>query len=405
MWGCPRHMAALKAAIAAKYSSPAEQEEELDILVAERIKDRWTYDGIDWNGERVADEVLERVESLESSNKKVVKLSITGYSLGGMIARYMIGILQKKGFFDNVEPVNFCTFATPHLGLLKYPTVISWFVNCVGSRLLSKTGEQFFCQDRYDGGRPLIEVMADPNDIFYQGLAQFKHMRLYANAINDVTVPYCTSAIEIRDVFAEYVCNGLEITKLEIYPYVLEKFTLPDSAPPKPAPWTSEWFDRIRPIPLLPPTVHLKFPYNLVVYSLLPLLAVPALLYLVSYCTLHNHRSRARVEKLESDATFRERLAAAYRSMEQEIERVSLPVDEETNEQLPVIKIKLHPVVTPLQKRMAKSLNNLPWKKECAFFPWVRNSHAMIVGRDANIFPQHKKGESVVKHWADHFNL
>lgn len=102
-------MAALKAAIAAKYSSPAEQEEELDILVAERIKDRWTYDGIDWNGERVADEVrhtvpalrpssvkprhqvLERVESLESSNKKVVKLSITGYSLGGMIARYMIG--------------------------------------------------------------------------------------------------------------------------------------------------------------------------------------------------------------------------------------------------------------------------------------------------------------------------
>lgn len=142
-----------------------------------------------------------------------------------------------------------------------------------------------------------------------------------------------------------------------------------------------------------------------VVYSLLPLLAVPALLYLVSYCTLHNHRSRARVEKLESDATFRERLAAAYRSMEQEIERVSLPVDEETNEQLPVIKIKLHPVVTPLQKRMAKSLNNLPWKKECAFFPWVRNSHAMIVGRDANIFPQHKKGESVVKHWADHFNL
>lgn len=109
MWGCPRHMAALKAAIAAKYSSPAEQEEELDILVAERIKDRWTYDGIDWNGERVADEVrhtvpalrqfsvkprhqvLERVESLESSNKKVVKLSITGYSLGGMIARYMIG--------------------------------------------------------------------------------------------------------------------------------------------------------------------------------------------------------------------------------------------------------------------------------------------------------------------------
>lgn len=141
------------------------------------------------------------------------------------------------------------------------------------------------------------------------------------------------------------------------------------------------------------------------VYSLLPLLAVPALVYLLSLCTFHNHRSRARVEKLEADVTFRERLAAAYRSVEQEIERASLPVDEETSERLPIIKIKLHPVVTPLQKQMAKSLNQLPFKKECAFFPWVRNSHAMIVGRDANIFPQHEKGESVVKHWADHFIL
>lgn len=109
MWGCPRHLAALKAAITAKYPQPDKSGEELDVLVAERIQDRWTYDGIDWNGERVTDEVrqfffllsdnsqfnlaqvLERVETLESENKKVTKLSITGYSLGGMIARYMIG--------------------------------------------------------------------------------------------------------------------------------------------------------------------------------------------------------------------------------------------------------------------------------------------------------------------------
>jgi predicted alpha/beta-fold hydrolase len=101
-------MAALKAAIVAKYPKPDKRGEELDVLVVERIKDCWTYDGIDWNGERVTEEVrhtfrlsdnsrlnftqvLERVETLESENKKVTKLSITGYSLGGMIARYMIG--------------------------------------------------------------------------------------------------------------------------------------------------------------------------------------------------------------------------------------------------------------------------------------------------------------------------
>ena len=36
----------------------ADEGVELDVLVAEANRDQSTYDGIDWGGERVADEVL-----------------------------------------------------------------------------------------------------------------------------------------------------------------------------------------------------------------------------------------------------------------------------------------------------------------------------------------------------------
>lgn len=57
MWGNPRHLAALKAAITTKYAEPTDQGEELDVIVAQSIKDCATYDGIDWGGERVTEEV------------------------------------------------------------------------------------------------------------------------------------------------------------------------------------------------------------------------------------------------------------------------------------------------------------------------------------------------------------
>jgi len=66
-----------------------------------------------------------------------------------------------------------------------------------------------------------------PDRIFYQALALFKHVRIYANAyvsqvplgnytlmtcsIMDITVPYITAAIETEDPFAGEETNGLEV--------------------------------------------------------------------------------------------------------------------------------------------------------------------------------------------------
>lgn len=57
MWGQPSHLNALKEAIQAKHPEPNQDGEDLDILVAETNQSGATYDGIDWGGERVADEV------------------------------------------------------------------------------------------------------------------------------------------------------------------------------------------------------------------------------------------------------------------------------------------------------------------------------------------------------------
>lgn len=37
-------------------------------------------------------------------NRKVEKISMIGYSLGGLILRYAIGILGKRGIFDQAKP-------------------------------------------------------------------------------------------------------------------------------------------------------------------------------------------------------------------------------------------------------------------------------------------------------------
>ena len=64
----------------------------------------------------------------EKGDRKVTRFSITGYSLGGLLARYVIGALYATKFFDTIKPVNFTTIATPHLGIPKYPSFLSAMV-------------------------------------------------------------------------------------------------------------------------------------------------------------------------------------------------------------------------------------------------------------------------------------
>lgn len=83
-------------------------------------------------------EIDEEILRIEKGGDKVTKFSIVGYvhllykricifidffclllrsySLGGLVARYLVGLLYERKFFETVEPVNFTTFASPAIG-------------------------------------------------------------------------------------------------------------------------------------------------------------------------------------------------------------------------------------------------------------------------------------------------
>ena len=113
LWGNPEHL---------KYLATSLQEEHPDnahVLVAESNSGNSTYDGIELGGERVTREIEDTLEELAKQGQTIRKISIIGYSLGGLIARYAIGLLHHKRWFDKLELHNVrdapsgCTDAAP----------------------------------------------------------------------------------------------------------------------------------------------------------------------------------------------------------------------------------------------------------------------------------------------------
>ncbi|KAH9940836.1 DUF676-domain-containing protein [Epithele typhae] len=390
MWGNPSHLAETRRVMLATRGAAADASrsvgpggERLHVLVAETNQEAATYDGIDWGGERVAEEIYAEVKSLQKEGRKVTRFSVTGYSLGGLVSRYVIGILHQRGFFDTVTPVNFNTLATPHIGLPKYPTFLSSLTNYFGPKLLSRTGEQFYTVDKWSkNGRPLLEVMADPSRIFYQALASFQHVRIYANAVNDLTVPYVTAAIKATDPFLNHEFNGVTIELDETYPAIIKSYNIPEQflAKPQVTPLSSEWFKSMKPRrPMLPPPLQFGFPFNLVIYAMTPLL-IPLFMSLV----LTRLSAHPAAEK-EGSESGTERLAHIVGKLEHDMEGAMLEIFEGDF----------------AENGTASSPARL--KKELAWFPNVMNAHAVIISRDVKRFPVHKEGESVLQHWADHW--
>jgi hypothetical protein len=79
-------------------------EEKLHILVAKCNSGSFTYDGIELGGERVCQEIEEEVEKLARAGQQIKRLSLVGYSLGGLVARFCVGLLDSKGFFGKITP-------------------------------------------------------------------------------------------------------------------------------------------------------------------------------------------------------------------------------------------------------------------------------------------------------------
>ncbi|XP_027356310.1 putative lipase YDR444W [Abrus precatorius] len=209
-----------------------------------------TFDGVDVMGERLAVEVI----SVIKRHPSVQKISFVGHSLGGLVARYAIARLygrdismelsqgnghcereisdqecydrKYEGKIAGLEPINFITSATPHLGsrghkqvpmfcgfrsLEKAVSRVSW--------VFGKTGKHLFLTDS-DNGKPplLLQMVRDSEDMkFMSALQSFKHRVAYANVRYDQLVGWSTSSIRRRNELPK----RRNLSRHEKYPHIV----------------------------------------------------------------------------------------------------------------------------------------------------------------------------------------
>ncbi|KAK2969497.1 hypothetical protein RJ640_017337 [Escallonia rubra] len=186
-----------------------------------------TFTGIDGAGKRLADEVMQVVKKTGS----LKRISFLAHSLGGLFARYAVAVLYMpspsssdlsddpavstsaiskaahspgRGLIAGLEPVNFITLATPHLGvrgkkqtvdlsvviqlpfLLGVP-ILEKLVVPMAPIFIGRTGSQLFLTDGKPDKPPLLLRMASDCDDgkFIAALGAFRCRILYANVSYD----------------------------------------------------------------------------------------------------------------------------------------------------------------------------------------------------------------------------
>ena len=426
LWGNPKHMAYVASALRDKHT-----EDKLHILVAKTNSDTYTYDGIDLGAERVTQEIETYISDLEKDGSHIKKLSIVGYSLGGLVARYAIGLLFSNGWFDRLEPVNFTTFASPHLGVRAPVLGVHHRVwNVLGSQTLSASGRQLFTIDIFrNTNRPLLSVLADPDSIFMLALSQFKHRVLYANIINDRSAPYYTTCIVTTDPFVNL--DQININHLPGYaPVVLDpanpvSLKSPDAQPPLMTRIAESSHALLSRVPLfallavLIPIGSVVFLINSGVQTVRSQKRIRLHEEGKSGIGLGNYRIPLMVENARTT------MESAFANINAGQRQHYLPPEEHTpstnsagpkkdqngsaeKPPLPALRRKSTPsqgadfptlALTPEQFAMVKALDNVGFRKYRVHIQKVRHTHAAIIVRVQK--KDFDEGKVVVRHWLE----
>ncbi|AEE31044.1 putative alpha/Beta hydrolase [Arabidopsis thaliana] len=180
-----------------------------------------TFGGIDGAGKRLAEEVRQVVQK----SKSLKKISFLAHSLGGLFSRHAVAVLYSaamaqvsdvavsqsgnsnllRGRIAGLEPINFITLATPHLGvrgrkqlpfLLGVP-ILEKLAAPIAPFFVGRTGSQLFLTDGKADKPPLLLRMAsDGEDLkFLSALGAFRSRIIYANVSYDHMVGWRTSSI------------------------------------------------------------------------------------------------------------------------------------------------------------------------------------------------------------------
>lgn len=299
--------------------------------------------------------------------------------------------------------------------------------NILGARTLSASGRQLFSIDSFrDTGKPLLEVLGDPESIFIKGLAKFERRTLYANIVNDRSAVYYTTGISKIDPFTHM--DNLKITYLKGYEDVILDPAVP-VVPREPDALdltfygpVVKWFN----------SLIGRLPVILAVILIVPLGTV---IFLIN-SGIQSLRSSRRIRLHENGlagiqpAEYRvpllikgvqEAVEDAYENLNSSQDNEYLTVDEEGNIEsdvpqpaggrpstLPRRKSEksessqhVFPTLAlvPYQFRVVDTLDSLGWRKYPVYIRKVGHSHAAIIVRIQK--ERYSEGHTVFRHWLD----
>ncbi|KAH9008123.1 hypothetical protein EDB84DRAFT_1598815 [Lactarius hengduanensis] len=214
--------------------------------------------------------------------------------------------------------------------------------------------------------------------VFYQGLKLFPHIRIYANAINDVTVPYLTAYVDLEDPFINHTTDDLAVEYDDKYFPIIKSFTIQDTPTPKrgPRPYSLAWFRSYK--PPLPPHLQAPFPFSIVrvrgdpsnesftdsICTVLTPILLPIILILVLIrISISSYHSHSRIRLLESeDASATRRLVHVFGQLERRVEDIVANMTDDPATPAPspngnqAAKVALR--VTPAQRRMVAACSS-----------------------------------------------
>lgn len=143
------------------------------------------------------------------------KISMTGHSMGGLVASYVAGLAMSDGWFHSntdieqlnitpsdarkrcgpIVPFSFSAVATPWVGIKSF--VPGCVPNSITTQYLPRSAVQLFLNDKHTNETnkpaPLISILTNPKSRFGRALAMFERRAMFGNFVGDDKVPFSSS--------------------------------------------------------------------------------------------------------------------------------------------------------------------------------------------------------------------
>ncbi len=156
---------------------------------------------------RRAFKALQEARKENSDAQMCTEFSLVGYSLGGIIGRYMLKLMMEEGLIGNspeaqMKPECFISIASPHLGITtetrekdSIVRTCSSIYECVAPIFAGDTGNELLVED----DDVILEQISDGK--FLDALALFESRVCYGNVINDIAVDLPTSTLRLHNEY------------------------------------------------------------------------------------------------------------------------------------------------------------------------------------------------------------